>query len=311
MSRLFCAAVFTLGASCVLAETASQVISDAPEITVAATPEEAVPEVSKEPKALPFIEAKDGKAAIMITNHPKVLEVVKGDKSKLLRYRLSQNLPEITNEALLTGKGNQADVDRMNKGHEKIGTLPKLKLIPCDEGCVGNSDYEKAAKKFIATYEQGFRQGTFEPRGTMTVKVRYFNERSFLARQLPNPANPDIFAYSFPLEGKLVTLMAMDSSKSSDMDGLAVRAAGRLLLTMIFEVGVGKRPYILDEIQKDDKLLKTMGGAMTTVNNFFGKDYKPTIEPMTVAHNSLLPAIDGIEPNEIDPLDHVVTIYRW
>lgn len=312
MNRLLIALAVALTAATVRAESPAVEPVVQAAVAPAVADNQAEPAATpKEPSSLIVVEAHDGKAPIMITNYRPVVDSVKGDKSKLLRYRLTPNLPEITNEGLLSGKGSQADVDRLNKGRDKVGTLPKITLIPCDDGCVGNSDYEKAAKKFIAAYEQGFRNGTFVPRGTMTVKVRYFKERGFLAKQVPNPGNPDIFAYSFPLEGKLVTLMAKDSSKSSDMDAIVTRAAGQLLMTMMFEVGVGKRPSILDEINKDDKTLKALGGAVGAVNDFFGKDYKPTIEPMTTAYNNLLPAIDGIEPNEVDPLDHVVTIYSY
>lgn len=313
MNRLLFAALLALTAAAVQADP---VFADDPSLStgeapaaVAYTHPDATP-ARKAPSALIVEEAKDGKAAILITNHPKVLESVKGYQSKLLRYRLNENLPEITHEALLTGKGSKEDLARLNDGRDKVGTLPKLKLIPCDDGCVGNADYETAAKQFIAAYEQGFRNGTFVPRGVMTVKVRYFKQRGALARHfLPGAGNPDIFAISFPLEGKLITLASKDFSSTPNMKDLTLRAAGQLWTILSLEVGVGKRPGFFDEIDADNTLLKPIVAVSDAVHNVFGKVYSSSISPMTEADNNLLPAIDGIEPNEIDPLDREVRLY--
>ena len=41
------------------------------------------------------------------------------------------------------------------------------------------------------------------------------------------------------------------------------------------------------------------------------EDVRPRIEPATEAHAVLMPAIDGIKPNEINPLDKMYYLNSW
>lgn len=248
-------------------------------------------------------------APIMVSSYPKLREKYAGHEDVLLKYRFSPNLPEITSKALLDGVGDKNIFDKLNRGEEKIGFIPRLTIVPCDDGCLGNGDYDKAVKRFLGNYNQGVAKGHFAYRGNMTVKVRWFKQRGFLEKQMPIPANRDVFAIAFPVEGKLITISLRDGSKQSDMNSLAVKASGMLWSMLVLQMGVGIKPFPLLELlpQAERNWLKQTNDALApvvlTLDQFFGaEDQRSRIEPMGPQFNNLLPAVDGIGPNEVAPI---------
>lgn len=250
---------------------------------------------------------------LVITSHPAIRKKYAGHEQVLMKYRRSENLPEITNEAMLNETADAKQAARVAKGEEKLGTIPRLTILPCDDGCKGNGDYEKAVKAFLKNYENPVREGYMAYRGNMTIKVRWFNERGYFKRKAGALSGYDVFAYSFPLEGKLVTLSFRDSSSEADMDSLVTQASGMLNLMMMTQIGLGLKPIPLQELlpESEQKFFRQLNNSlrplMGAIDGFLGNgDYRSRVEPMTDAFANLLPAVDGILPNEIDPLDKVV-----
>lgn len=248
---------------------------------------------------------------IRVTAHPKVRESVAGHESLLLKYRPSENLPEVTNEDLLQGYGDKDAVARLKKSTVKVGTLPRLKLLPCDVGC-DTDDYRKAEQLFLAKYDKAVANGHFTYRGTMTAKVRWYKVKSYLARKLSVPVS-DVFAISFPLEGKLYTLSTWQMGKDYDVESLTTKAAARLFLMMFNQVGLGLKPTALQRLLPETernvltRFSDATAGASLAFDSLLGQeDTRSRLEPMTEADNVLLPAFDGILPNEVDPLTEPV-----
>lgn len=248
---------------------------------------------------------------IRVTDHPRIREFVSGHEGVLLKFRPNENLPEITSEELLQGYGSKEVMDRLNKGVDKVGTLPKLKLIPCDVGC-DTDEYKAAAREFLTRYHKAVENGHFTYRGTMRVKVRWFNVKSWMARSLSLPVD-DVFAISFPIEGKLFTLSTTQSGKDLKIHDLIARSAGRFFLMMVGEIGLGMKPTPLQWMLPDTErsFLRKFNDATAPAAQFLGKlmlkeDKRSRLEPMTEADEELLPAIDGINPNEIDPITEPV-----
>lgn len=254
------------------------------------------------------------KASIQTTAHKAILEKFAEHPNFLLKYRPSDNMPEITSEALITGVGDRGTVARMNAGIERIGVIPRLNVLPCDTGCVGNPDYEKAVRGFIDNYESAARQGHYDFRGTMTVKVRWFKQRGFLERKVPIPGNRDVFSISFPLEGKLVTLSRQ--STEAPMDALTTEVSGLLGGMLSLQMGIGVKPSPLQALLPDRERtwMAALSSGLAPINRaldmiFGAENRRSRIEPMTEADKVLLPAVDGIEPNEIEPLSAPVFLF--
>lgn len=245
-------------------------------------------------------------ADIRVTSHPKVLESVGGNTAMLLKYRLNENLPEVTNEDLLQGEADKEAVARLKPGAVQVGTLPRLKLIPCDEGC-DTDTYRKAEQQFLAKYNKAVTSGHFTFRGSMTAKVRWFYVKEGLLKKFN--MRPDVFAISFPVEGKLLTLSTRLRGAENNLDSLTSRAAGRFFLMMFSQVGVGVKPTPLQRLLPGaeagslTEFNEATAGIVKAVDSWAGQeDARSRLEPMTEADNVLLPAFDGILPNEVDPL---------
>lgn len=243
----------------------------------------------------------------VVTAYPAIRKKYEGHEQILLKYRKNENLPEITNDAMLEGTATA------KQAKEVVGTIPRLTVLPCDTGCKGNSDYEKAVKVFLKNYENPVRQGILAYRGNMTIKVRWFNERGYFKRKLGMISGYDVFAYSFPIEGKLVTLSYRDSAPEADMEALVTKASGMLGLMMMTQMGMGLKPVPLQELlpESEQKFMRKLNDSLqpiaAVIDGIFGNaDYRSRVEPMTDAYANLLPAVDGILPNEIDPLNKVV-----
>lgn len=214
-------------------------------------------------------------------------------------FRPNPSMPELTNQDVLKGM-TEGDKDP-RKMSQFLGYIPKLKVLRCAKGCEG-AGYERAVKEFI----KGFRGNSkyYEERGEMIVQVRWFNERPFLMRQLPYTA--DVFGVSFILEGKLVSL-----GKSSGV-GVSVSAyeltrdmGARLASDLFLSVGMGVRSNLFTAMNEGSLagVATGLSNVNTAINGSLGvEDVRSRIEPVTDAYKHLLPAIDGIGPNEVRPV---------
>src|SRR5690606_3406396 len=92
---------------------------------------------------------------------------------------------------------------QMDGGSKVIWVVPRVELLPCDSGCVGNKTYDKMAKRFLASYNEMVTEGngTVAFRGSMRVKVRWFREKTFLESINPISFAQEVFAIQFPIEG--------------------------------------------------------------------------------------------------------------
>ncbi|HDR9482909.1 TPA: hypothetical protein QDC20_006358 [Burkholderia aenigmatica] len=213
-------------------------------------------------------------------------------------FRPNANMPDIVNEDLLRGMSESGRVK--GQAGEFIGYMPKLKVLPCPADCQGD-DYEKAVAALIKGYEGNGKY--FQSRGEMIVQVRWFHVRSWYTRSLPYGA--DTFGVSFMLEGKVVSLGKKSIVGGRETaDDLARDVGARMAAEMAYTLGVGVKPTWLSTT---NNISKGIAGAITStvavVDGLFGvEDVRPRIEPATAANDNLLPAIDGIGPNEVEPI---------
>ncbi len=264
----------------------------APAASAASSPAEAV--VVPSESALP--------AGAVTETHPLKRAYLEKNKSTLAVFRPSLNMPEVTNEDLLRGMSESGKTP--GKASQVIGYLPKLKVLPCAKGCSGK-DYDRAVAEFIKGYRGEGKH--FEERGEMVVQVRWFNVRSFLMVQMPYSA--DLFGVSFLLEGKLVSL-----GKKSGV-GITVYAhelardiGAQMAVNLAYTLGMGARPSFLNPIDPNAAggLAGGIMAAGAKVDGLLGvEDVRSRIEPATDAHKHLLPAIDGINPGEVNPIGEV------
>lgn len=230
--------------------------------------------------------------------NPLKQEFLAKSSSKPALFRPSENMPEITNEDLLRGMSESGK--KPGRTPDVIGYMPKLKVLPCAKGCEGK-DYDRAVAEFI----KGFRGNSknFKERGEMIVQVRWYNTRPFLMRQLPYSA--DVFGVSFMLEGKVVSLGKKSGvGVSISSYELAKDIGARLATELAFSLGMGVKPTYLSTTNNASA---GVGGSImaagAAVDGMLGvDDVRPRIEPATEANNNLLPAIDGILPNEVEPI---------
>lgn len=253
------------------------------------------------PDAVPAAEVKLPEGVIT-AQHPLKLAFLAKHPGLQAYFRPSDNMPEVVNEDLLRGELEPGKSP--GKVSRFIGYMPKLKVLPCPKGCEG-SDYEKAVAKFIKGYRsEEFGKGIQE-RGELIVQVRWFNARPFFQRSLPYGA--DSFGVSFLLEGKLVSL-GMSSGVGIDTQAytLAERMGARLGAELLFTLGLGAKPsYVTPEARVvDGSLTDQFTSFSAKAFSLLGKDdVRSRIEPATAEHAHLMPAIDGIQPGEIAPID--------
>jgi hypothetical protein len=253
------------------------------------------------------------------TNVPALPDGVTTDKNPLKQayifngkntpylFRPNPSMPEIVNEYVLQ--------DMVKSGKEPknvsqtLGYMPKLKVLPCAKGCEGRG-YEKAVKELIKGYRGDGK--TFQERGELIVQVRWFYERPFLMRQVPYSA--DLFGISFMLEGKVISMgKASGVGKSIDAHALARDIGARLGFELAFSLGMGvKPPFLVPEEGRDKGMAAKFMNAATAVDGMLGvDDVRPRIEPATEADAGLMPAIDGIKPNEIEPITQMYYLNSW
>lgn len=241
---------------------------------------------------------------VVTEQNPLKKEYLAKSSSGPVYFRPNPSMPEIVHEDLLRGMVDTGKSPSKAPGKSStiIGYMPKLKVLPCAKGCSG-SDYDYAVKEFIA----GFRGDTklFAERGEMIVQVRWFNVRPFLMRQLPYSS--DLFGVSFILEGKMVSLgMKSGAGISISAHELAHDMGARLAMELAYTMGVGIKPTFL--AASNDGGAGVGGAIMATgaaIDGVMGiDDVRSRIEPVTAEQaRALLPAIDGIAPGELAPID--------
>lgn len=248
---------------------------------------------------------------------PEIQEKHRDRPGMLLSYRPSQNLPTILEKDVLLNKKAFKDypVD------VKIGTLPRLAVIPCDNDCVGNPDYEAAEKALLADYNKAVtaRRGGFSYQGVLPIKVAAFNQRGYFQRTLPvvnGVGVGDIFAISLAIEGKKLTLSwenHMDERTTTKE--LASTAAGVLIMALT-DAARGEKPQQLHAaLPEKDRPARSAAGCqfsktVNTLHNALGKGSVPSkLEPLGPNDKDLLPAFDGIEPNEVNPITQPIVLH--
>lgn len=278
----------------------------APDLGVAVAPVlRDLPAEQAEPAAEGFVEAPVSvplPGGVVTTTHPLKIAFLEKSGSKPLLFRPSENVPEMVNEDLIRG---------MREGDGPLGGftafagyLPGLKVLPCEKGCVGK-DYEKAVAHLVKGYRS--HGGIFAERGEMIVQVRWFHSRNFLQRA--SPFGSDLFGISFLYEGKLVSIgrKSMAGSNTSAVE-LAELLGGRLAVELAVTMGMGAKPPYLNV---SEGVVETLTNATVAIDGVLGlDDVRSRIEPATLeAHAHLMPAVDGIAPGEIEPVDrmHYIT----
>lgn len=245
---------------------------------------------------------------VTMDKNPLKQPYIHNGKNSPAVFRPNPSMPEIVNEVVLRGSAENGKEPK--EVSQFMGYMPKLKVLPCAKGCEGR-DYDKAVKSLIAGYS-GDNKKLYKERGELIVQVRWFNVRPFLQRQLPYGA--DLFGISFMLEGKVVSLgKSSGAGKSISSYELARDIGARLGMELAFSFGMGVKPPMLEaEDGRDKGLAAKFMNAGAALNDFQGiEDVRPRIEPATEAHAVLLPAIDGIKPNEINPIDKMYYLNSW
>lgn len=249
---------------------------------------------------------------VVQTNHPAVLNAYAGQPWRLMKFRPNINLPEMVDVDVINNNPtldiNKANA-QFNNNERLIFTLPRLNIIPCDEGCIGNMDYEKAVQAFIKSYSSLDSGKGVAPRGVMKVKVRWFNQRGYLQKVNPLSLAQDVFAIQFPIEGNLVTISASSFGTSSDINKNVEKVANNFKIAVVLPVTYGLRNNVSMALDPsyDPSAMQKAGGLVAPVVRGLQKvlgqtDYSSRIEPMA-ADNPLLPAIDGIKPGELVKLN--------
>lgn len=282
---------------------------DAPATTTAAAPTSqaaAAGVAVNSLAALAQMKLPDG----VVTESHSLKRALITEKSSLALFRPNPNMPEITHEGFLRGMTEtNSEPDRAagqaksSKG-QVLGYMPKLKVLPCAVGCTGRK-YDEAVSEFIKGYRGA---GAFQERGELIVQVRWFNVRSTLMSVLPYSS--DRFGVSMMLEGKLVSFgLSSGVRNPADAAELANDLGARLATDLAFTMGLGKRSTLLHPYNSEalggvpDKLVRTS----RAVKSFLGDDdVSPRMEPATAAHQHLMPAIDGILPGEVNPVQDMI-----
>lgn len=237
------------------------------------------------------------------------------------KFRPNANMPEMLDMDFASGNlatEKAAEIGRLiDKGDVIVMTMPRVKLIPCDEGCIGNKSYEKASAKFLSLYDSMANSPTVAYRGEMRVKVRWFREKTFIERANPLSQAQNIFGIEFPIEGVALTLGSTCSGKKEDVDLCVERVANKFKMGVMFPLSLGLRNDFTSSLdpQYDPKVMQSVSKFIATptraVMSFLGKtDYSSRIEPIGAQHQKLLPAIDGVLSGERFKLDEP-KLFDW
>lgn len=246
---------------------------------------------------------------IVSTNHPGVHRHHTATPWRIAHFRPNLNMPEvidadIVNNALTDEKA--ADLQRqLSLGKAVLWTFPRITLLPCDDGCVGNKDYEKMASRFVKSYDDMVRSGAGAYRGEMKIRVRWFRQKSFVERMNPLSFAQQAFSIEFPIEGNVLTLSSSAFGKDASLEDCVDRVAGKFKMGVIFPMSLGLRNYFTVALdpQYDATVMERVNTSVASpvrgLKKVLGQtDYSSRFEPITVAHRALLPAIDGLQAGE-------------
>ena len=107
------------------------------------------------------------------------------------------------------------------------------------------------------------------------------------------------------LEGKVISLgKATVLGGSGTAKDLASDVGARIAGELAFTLGVGAKPTYLSKTNNiGDGIAGGISAAGAKLDSAMGgADVRARIEPATEANLNLLPAIDGIQPNEVEPI---------
>ena len=211
---------------------------------------------------------------------------------------------DLINDTLTRAKA--ADLQRqLSLGKGVLWTFPRITLLPCDDGCVGNKDYEKMASRFMKSYDDMVRSGAGTYRGEMKIKVRWFRQKSFIEKMNPLSFAQNAFGIEFPVEGNVLTLSTSTFSQDDSIEDCVDSVATKFKIGVIFPMSLGLRNHftITLDPQYDPSTMEQLNtfaaSPVRGIKKFVGQtDYSSRLEPISAAHSALLPAIDGLQAGE-------------
>lgn len=246
---------------------------------------------------------------IVSSDHPGVHLYAATTPWRVAHFRPNLNLPEVLDADIVNNALSQekaADLERQLRiGKAVIWTFPRIVLLPCDDGCVGNKDYEKMAARFLKSYNDivSFDAATY--RGEMKIKVRWFRQKTFFEEINPLSFAQHAFGIEFPIEGNMLTLSSSRFGDKAKIEHCVDVVAARFTLGVIFPVSLGLRNYYTETLDPryDPNVLQRINSIAAVpvrgLQKVFGQtDYSSRFEPITSAHAALLPAIDGLQAGE-------------
>jgi hypothetical protein len=233
------------------------------------------------------------------------LAIIEQQGAKKAYYRPNESMPDLSNEDALRGRLSSGRTQEQAR-RELVGYMPRLRIIPCSDNC-NSSAYDEAAAALIKGY-RGTMPNVAE-RGEMIVRISHFHHLSFLASMVPT-FNESI-SIQFVLQGRLVTLdkAAMDNHGSAT--DMAEQLGALLGTQVLMQLGVGIAPSVTIPASKTalNSAKHSVLKVGSSILNVVGTDSAhSTIGPVPDGDISLLPAIDGIGPNEIEPLTETTEI---
>ena len=248
--------------------------------------------------------------AIVSTNHPGVHQKLTATPWRIAHFRPNVNMPEVLNADIINNTLSEEKVSdlqrKLSLGKEAMWSFPRIRLLPCDNGCAGNKDYEKMAARFLESYNDMVQSGSGGVyRGEMKIKVRWFRKKSLIERVNPLSFAQNAFGISFPIEGNMLTLSTSAFGKDSSIEDCVDSVATKFKIGIIFPVSLGVRNYFTVTLdpQYDPSLMQKLNSFATSpvrgMQNFLGQsDYSSRLEPITDDHIALLPAIDGLQAGD-------------
>lgn len=246
---------------------------------------------------------------IVSSNHPGVRQQMVQAPWRVAHFRPNLNMPEFLNSDMINDtltEQKAADIQRrLSQGKTVLMTFPRITLIPCDEGCLGNKDYEKMAERFLRSYESMASSGASAYRGEMKIKVRWFRKKSFIENMNPLSFAQQAFGIEFPIEGNMLTLSSSSFGTKASLEDCVDDVATKFKIGVIFPMALGMRNYFTITLDPsyDPSVMNYVNNSLAApvrcVKDFFGhEDYSSRLEPITSAHQMLLPAIDGLQASE-------------
>lgn len=247
--------------------------------------------------------------AIVSTQHPAVHRHHATTAWRIAHFRPNLNLPELLDADLVNGSMTHekaADLERqLALGKTVLWVMPRITLLPCEEGCVGNADYEKMKTRFLKAYNDPARNPAVAYRGEMKVRVRWFRQKTFVEKMNPLSFASEAFGIEFPIEGNVLTLASSETGKNASVEDCVDRVAVLFKAGVIFPMSLGLRNYFTATLDPQydpsvmDRLNRFVAGPVRGLQKVLGQtDYSSRYEPIAPRHAALLPAIDGLQAGE-------------